>query len=392
MSAQIDFLYTNIGRGHPFYLDGIAQALIRSGNVGIIHSQSDVMELSAGLSRFAWETAKWLYTAGSSSVVVGGLYRLIRSGNDYNRSSFGLKLLGRDITRRFADSSNPVLVAHPSLVGILKERARVIYQHGELVAPRESLVRGAMMVMVPSDKIADSFQKIGYRTESILVTGLCVEPFLARKADELYVARRERISGGEQLTGGFFSSGAEPTAHLRQLVIAAASEVTEGGKVILFARKGGRLASLARQLLTSAGLDPVMFDDTVSLPHDLPSASVILFDNRREEEAFTTQLFERFDYVVAPSHERSNWAMGMGLPMFILTPAIGPFAPLNLRLLIEQGVGVPLDNSSVSIFGQLLRRARKNDELLAMCEAGYGKHPVNGFQIAANYLTEQFGG
>lgn len=392
MSAQIDFLYTNIGRGHPFYLDGIAQALVRSGNVSIVHSQYDVIELSTGLSRFVWKTAKWLYTAGSSSFAIGVLYRLIRSGNDYNRSSIGLTLLGRDIKKRFADSSNPVLVAHPSLVGILKERARVIYQHGEMVAPKESLVRGAKMVMVPTEEIADLFQNIGYRSKSILVTGLCVEPFLARKADELYAARRERISLGEQLTGGFFSSGAEPIAHLRQLVAAAASAVQGDGKVILFARKGGKLAALSGGLLSSAGLNPVMFDDTVSLPHDLPSASIILFDNRREEEAFTTQLFERFDYVVAPSHERSNWAAGMGLPMFVLTPAIGPFAPLNLRLLMEQGVGVPLDNSSANMFGPLLGRTHKSGELLAMCEAGFGKHPVNGFEIAANYLREQYGG
>ena len=36
--SQIQFLYTNIGRGHPFYLDGINEILLRKGKISLIKS------------------------------------------------------------------------------------------------------------------------------------------------------------------------------------------------------------------------------------------------------------------------------------------------------------------------------------------------------------------
>ena len=75
MSSKIDFLYTNIGRGHPFYLDGIMQALVRSGNISIVRQKHDVFELSSGLSLNGWQLARWLYQKGSSGGLVGSIYK-----------------------------------------------------------------------------------------------------------------------------------------------------------------------------------------------------------------------------------------------------------------------------------------------------------------------------
>ena len=57
----VEFLYTNIGRGHPFYLDGITDALIHSGQVKLVRQQKDVFEISRGLSLVGWKLARWFY-------------------------------------------------------------------------------------------------------------------------------------------------------------------------------------------------------------------------------------------------------------------------------------------------------------------------------------------
>ena len=107
MSGEIDFLYTNIGRGHPFYLDGIMQTLVRKGNISIVRQQHDVFELSKGLSLKGWQLAKWLYEKGSSGGLVGSLYKFLRSGNSYSGDSSLLKLLGRDINHAFLEENSP---------------------------------------------------------------------------------------------------------------------------------------------------------------------------------------------------------------------------------------------------------------------------------------------
>ena len=51
---HINILYTNIGRGHPFYLDGITEALIKKQSIRLIGNKVDIFELSKGVSLFAW--------------------------------------------------------------------------------------------------------------------------------------------------------------------------------------------------------------------------------------------------------------------------------------------------------------------------------------------------
>ena len=56
-SGRINFLYTNIGRGHPFYLDGIIECL-PPGRVGDV---TDVFGETAGLARGLWAGARIIY-------------------------------------------------------------------------------------------------------------------------------------------------------------------------------------------------------------------------------------------------------------------------------------------------------------------------------------------
>jgi hypothetical protein len=90
---------------------------------------------------------------------------------------------------------------------------------------------------------------------------------------------------------------------------------------------------------------------------------------------------------VAPAHERTNWALGLGIPMFIVGPCYGPFAPLNERLLLEAGVARSPDDAGFRRFGKMLRDMRQQGLLSAMSRAGWGRFNINGFDIMASFLA-----
>jgi len=118
----------------------------------------------------------------------------------------------------------------------------------------------------------------------------------------------------------------------------------------------------------------------------------VTYNSRRELDALTAKLFPLLDYCIAPPHERSNWAVGLGLPMLVLMPTIGPFAPLNLDLLQASGVVRILDDETIlSGPARLLRQLREDGLLLRMAQAGWGKYPINGFSRIADFLWERHG-
>jgi len=390
---RINFLYTNIGRGHPFYLDGILEALVRRGDVGMVRGESDVFEVSRGLSRLAWQVACWMYRKGSSPGIVAMLYERLRSSADYNRPSLTLNLMGRDLRRRFSSDPNPVVVAHPTLVAILKDRQKLIYQHGEVVTPAEAVVAGASKVLVPTDGAAGPFIDSGYSIDDVIVTGLCIEPSLVKQAVDAFSARQQRMSSSEPLIGAFFSSGAEPEQHVEKMVRAAVSAIAHSGKAILFAQQNGVLANGAASCFRAHGVEFVEVDSREFVPDDLPPALIVQHASRREENGFTAQLFPTFDYFVAPSHERTNWALGLGLPMFIVGPPIGPFAPLNSECLMQAGVAEEIDsNAAADAFGGYLSCLRDSGSLTAMARAGWAKYRIDGFDNIAEFLINYVAG
>lgn len=390
---HINFLYTNIGRGHPFYLDGILEALIRKGNIKLVRGQTDVFEVSKGVSKIAWKAARWMYRKGSSPGIVGIVYSRIRSNANYNRESVTLTVMGRDIRRRFMHDSVPLVVAHPTLVAVLKGKQDVIYQHGEIAAPTEAVVMGASQVLVPTVKTAEPFIQSGYKHDQVVITGLCLEPSLVRQAQDAFTSRQERISGNNPLVGAFFSSGAEPKQHVDKLIQAAVSAVEHGGKAILFTQKNGNFARAAAKRFMASAIEFLEVDSRQLIPGDLPPALTIRHASRREENLFTAQLFPIFDYFVAPSHERTNWALGLGLPMFIVGPSIGPFAPLNRNHLLQAGVAKQIDsNAAAEGFGSNLDRLRSTGEFVEMAQAGWGKLDIHGFDNIAEFFISHFAG
>ncbi|MEA3296920.1 MAG: hypothetical protein U9R56_03565 [candidate division Zixibacteria bacterium] len=387
----INFLYTNIGRGHPFYLDGVIEALIRKASIGLVRGESDVLETSRGISYLGWKAVHLAYRWGSLGGRVGRAYSRFRSKSDYNRSVIVRHLLGRSIRIRYMNDKSPLMVAHPILVAALKGKGQLFYQHGENVVPDEAQVEGAMKVFVPTDEAAWRFTEYGYTDNDVVITGLCVEPSLVRQADDAYEMRVARIGGTRPLAGAFYSSGAEPKQHVEKLAIAAVSAVQAGGKVIVFSRMKGALAKTCNRFFLDRGIGFNVLDSRRPFPGEFPPALIVISKSRREESIFTAKLFGRFDYIVAPSHERTNWGLGLGLPMFIVGPETGSFAPLNRELLLVAGVArqIKTRDNAVS-FGHDLNVVRSDGSLLAMAEAGWGKQSINGFETIADYLVESY--
>ncbi|UCG60320.1 MAG: hypothetical protein JSV52_08265 [Candidatus Zixiibacteriota bacterium] len=388
---KITFIYTDIGRGHPFYLDGIKEALIREKSLGLVRGQSSVFELSRGLSLMAWKLVRKTYRLGASDGLMGGVYSRLRHGADYNKPSRTLDILGSAIHRECRKLEGPIVVAHPILVAVLKDRPGLIYQHGELAAPKEAVVKGAEYVFVPTEQAAEPFLSSGYSRDQVFVTGLCIEAGLVRQAEGVYASRLRRINGQEPLTGAFFSSGAEPRTHVEKLVNAAGHAIASSGRVIIFAFRNGLFQKRLVEALERWQTDFAVIDSSDYIPSDLPSALVVTYSNRRELDVFTDRLFGLFDYFVAPSHERTNWALGLGLPMFVVEPAYGPFAPINASILYESEVARSVDERGDSGFGKLLKDLRQHGYLSEMSENGWKKHCINGFRSAAKFFINYCG-
>ena len=389
--SKLNFLYTNIGRGHPFYLDGIVELIEESGKFDL--SISDVFESSSDISYLSWQLAKSLYKIGSTDSIVGRTYNKLRDSSEFNRKNLAMRIMGRDIEKKYYNDSAPLIVAHPVLVGLLSCRKNLLYQHGELAVPKQAVVAGAEYVFVPTKKAAEPFIESGYQSSNVIITGLCIEPCLQKQAETAFEKRMSRLNSRDFLTGGFFSSGAGPKPHIEKLVLAVASAVEQGHRAILFARENGKLAKVIEREFENRNLELVSINgSSQNIEFENKSISMLcLYTNRKTEMELTCKYFEKLDFYVAPSHERTNWAMGLGLPMFVLEPALGPFSPLNREILLESGVAESLNSPEDSQqFGNTLNELRNSRKLQQMSESGWEKQSITGFQAIADFLVNKY--
>jgi len=386
---RIDFLYTNVGRGHPFYLDGIVECLPRE----CVGAVADVFTETTGIACSAWRLARYVYESAGASGTYTSVYNRVRKRSDYNRSGLLLSAMGRPLRKLYLRNPNLLVVAHPVLAAILKDKANLVYQHGEVTAPRESWVRGRHRVLVPLSSTADAFIAAGLPSSSLFVSGLCIEPALVAWAETAWRTRLDRIAGSDRLCGAFFSSGAEPQEHVESLAAAAVSAAADGGRVIVFARRSGRLMARVVKRFKDRGYGLESLRSVDELPGPDCEHLICVCDDRRQLDGVTAGLFERFDYFVAPSHERTNWALGLGLPMFIIDPPLGSFAPLNREFLLAASVAETLrGRAEASAFGGRVRELRGSGGLLKMAEAGWGRFDSRGFFNIAEYFTTMLEG
>lgn len=381
--APVNFLYTNIGRGHPYYLDGIVECLSPDRVGGV----TDVFEATSGLSRRGWKLARSIYEGGGRGRSHSLLYNWLRGRSDFNRPGLAQEVMGRPLRRIYLDDPAPLVVAHPVLAAILKDKPNLFYQHGEIAAPRESWVRGKHRVFVPISQTAITLLAAGAATENIFVSGLCIEPALVSQADGAFDARLQRLAGSDPLCGAFFSSGAEPRQHVDSLVAAATSVLTAGGRALIFAKRSGALAARASARLAREDQDFEAVRSPEDAPSKMPRALMCVYEDRHELNEFTRKLFASFDFFVAPSHERTNWALGLGLPMFVVDPPLGSFSPLNREFLLDSGVASSLlDLDEAASFGETLTELRRSGELPRMAEAGWRRFDIRGFFNIAELL------
>ncbi|KPK80252.1 MAG: hypothetical protein AMS25_09620 [Gemmatimonas sp. SM23_52] len=379
----VNFLYTNIGRGHPHYLDGIIECLPQD-RVGRV---TDVFTATSGLARAGWKMARFVYHSGGRGRRYAAFYNRLRARSDYNRGGLVQSVLGRRLRQAFLEDAAPVVVAHPALVAILRGKPGLIYQHGEIAAPRESWVSGWHRVIVPLAHTADTFRAAGFAPDSLFASGLCIEPALVAQAEDALNDRLERLTGSDPLCGAFFSSGAEPRAHVETLTAAAVSAVGAGGRALIFARRSGLVAARACARFAVERRDLVCVRSAGDLPAELPQVLICLHDDRAQLNQMTERLFRSFDYFVAPSHERTNWALGLGLPMFVVDPPLGSFAPLNREFLLAHSVARVIANArEASDLGESLDKLHKSGELQQMAAAGWGRYDAQGFSRIAEML------
>jgi hypothetical protein len=333
-----------------------------------VRRHASVFDVSRGLSLLAWRSVLASYHLAGRGGVVAAVYHRLRGTVDYNERSTLLGILGRDI-RRWAGESGALVVDHPALVAALGDRPDVWYMHGEMAAPPEVVVHGAARIFVPLEDTAGEFVRGGVHPERVLVTGICVEPDLVADALVRLDERKERIASEGPLTVAFFSSGAEPREHVRELALAVEAVGRAGHRALVFAARGGRL-----ERATRARGAPV---------------ELVGFDGREELDRLTALHFGAFDVVVSPPHERSNWAIGLGVPFFLVGPDIGPFAPRNRALLLRAGVAAEIVSpDEARRFAETLARLRSSGHLLQMAENGAGRS-FRGFDRAAVHLIEE---
>lgn len=381
-TADIAFVYTNIGRGHPFYLDGIIE-VVDSEFPEIKYFVTDIFSSGGWMTRVAWSLIRQMYHVGSRGGLFTRFYNRIRKRTEgENSGRLLVAILGRDIAKKLRRFSGLVVVAHPLLARILENQNRVVYQHGELVFPQEAAVFGCEAILVPSYDVAEQAERLGIGKAQVVVTGQCLERDLVPNDDSSFSERIERYQSGLPISVALFTSGAYPVQHLELLfkVVCSLSQCEVCQYIFMgqSVREHRRFGTALRQ----AGLQ---FSGKLSGSEKI---RLISSSSRAEENQQVATIFKRLDCAVAPSHERTNWAVGLGLPMFFLTPHIGSYAPLNAKLALGKGVAREIKCEDAENLGGIITEMRRNGALAAMSQSGYHPSDTSGFNVATDYLIK----
>lgn len=315
-----------------------------------------------------WRLARAAYRLGAQGGLWSSLYNRLRSGSHPSRLQ--LAALDSGLRRRFAGRGEIVLVNHPLLAHLLAPVCRVAYLHAEIAAPPVAVVPEAWRTFVPLESTANRFAALGAKRTALHITGLVIESALVGIAESAFHARLTRLDLrhshlATSLTVAFFTSGAYPRVHLQAIAVAARSAAAAGHRPVVF-------CGLSRT-------------HAARLRRQTPAA-IICCDSHRAETERTCADFAGLDVMVAAAHERVNWAVGLGLPMFALLPHIGPFALENFQFASEQGACLPLDDPAG--FGPRLTELLLSGRLLAMSRAGWSRHPISGAAAVARALLE----
>jgi len=399
-SQSIIALYSDIGRGHPSYLDSLV-FLLKKRYPHPMDPNSDlvcrtVFQESKGISLFSWRFLSRLYRISGKGGLQTKFYNLMRRRSP--KDSLVMKILGRDLKRAYKNFSGICLADHPIIAQALKDVCRVWYVHGEIAAPKECAVRGAERILVPLDETKEKLITQGVEKESILVCGLMIEPQLVENAELSYQMRLERIRSNQPLTVGFFTSGAYPKEHIEKIILGVKSVIEKKMKAIIFCGTNPQKFEWVKNKVFLLGREldrhQICIEDKGEIQYENKEFDLMLVTRktRQEDTQRSTELFPRLDVFVSASHERTNWAVGLGLPMFVLFPLIGTFASQNFEFAQKQKVVYPLDSTEKAAnLGQILSDLKKSDQLFQMTQNGFGVHRINGIDTAVSHFAKDSG-
>jgi hypothetical protein len=386
-NPKVAALYTDIGRGHPSYLDSLLSVLRQSYPDLACRT---VFQESKGLSLLAWRFVSWLYSISGKGGIHTRFYNFIRRRSQKgSKDSVAARILGRDLRRAFEEFGGICLVAHPLVARALADVCRVWYVHGEIAAPVECAIRGVEKILVPLDETKNKLVAHGADEQAVLVCGLMIEPWLVQGAEKAYRERLERIKSDRPLTIGFFTSGAYPKEHMEKIVLGAESVVRQQMKAFIFCGTRTDKFEWVKKRLSSLKAKTVEDDGRSSPEDDDFDLMVVTRKTRQEDTERAVELIPRLDAFVAASHERTNYAVGLGLPMFVLFPLIGTFARQNFEFAQKQGVVYAVESSGkAKNLGQLLTELRQDGRLIEMSQDGFGVHEIRGVETGLHHLLK----
>jgi hypothetical protein len=231
-NKNIVALYSDIGRGHPSYLDSLLYLLKEKYPKIICRT---VFQESKGLSLFAWRLISWLYKLSGKGGLQTRFYNFIRRWSQKgSEDSPAIRILGRDLKRAYRNFRGICLVDHPQIARSLVGICRVWYVHGEIAAPAECAIKGVEKILVPLQETKEKLIACGVKEDALMVCGLMIEPPLVKSADRAFQKRSERIGSDQPLTVGFFTSGAYPKEHMKKIMLGAYSVIQKKMKAVIF--------------------------------------------------------------------------------------------------------------------------------------------------------------
>lgn len=372
---KIIALSAEIGRGHPNYLDSVIFAL-KTRYPQYKLEYHTVFDCISGGANFLWQLIRKLYCFGGSGGIITKFYNSVRQ-----KLSAPSPIMLKRLSPGFnfdTCSSTIFLVEHPLVARtLLAQGLSVFYIHGEIAAPKECAIRGITKCFVPLEFTKRIMVANGVKPESILVTGLLLEPELVNEAAINYNRRLARLKTNEPLTIAFFISQAYPRPHIEKIIVGVGSVLKNKMRAIVFTGTVPDKALKFKYRLLRSKKEQT----------DWENLQVIMSKSRKEENQKTAELMSKIDIMVAAAHERTNWAVGLGIPMLVLFPLIGTYAEANYNFALNQGVAYPIKTiKDAKNLGEKIVEMRNRNILEGMAKRGFSIHKLDGAQTIAESL------
>lgn len=349
-----------IGYGHPNYLDYVLQAIKKIQPETKI-TYWDVLTQEKGFAKLFWQMAKLIYIIGAK----GGILT-----DAYNKLRRQVKASNLPICNVAKPDFDRIIVSHPLLARYLQN---VWYIHGEIALPKECILHNVEKIIVPINYTTNKLIVNGISKKRILESGLLIAPDLVANAEENCIKRVSRIESNKSLTIGFFISGAYPVPHINKIIDAIGSIQKTRHRIVIFL---GTERKKADAFLTRLNRKAESLQKRDFLKN------TILFvqgNTRFDYQKRVNRFVPLLDVFVAPSHEYTNWALGLGLPILTLFPMIGSYAQENFDFLTEQAVTCPIkSNDDACNLIKIIQELHGSGMLSEMAKNGLNKFPIDG--------------